>query len=55
MTLAHSYGWHRLKLIGPLSPPNPDGKNWQHKCEWCGLRIPVNGIAFVPNDFFLCK
>lgn len=29
---------HYAPVIGPLSPPFEDGRNYQRWCKWCGFR-----------------
>jgi len=38
MKLAHRFDWHYAPVIGPLSPPSEDGRNYQRWCRWCGFR-----------------
>ena len=38
MKIAHRYNWHYAPVIGPLSPPSEDGRNYQRWCQWCGFR-----------------
>lgn len=42
MKLAHRYDWHYAPVIGPMSPPRNDGRDYQRWCKWCGFRQTFN-------------